>query len=122
MELIESSASVETIDERNSSFETESNVDNESTNVLRKHRIRKRKRELYRKIREQIYYYFSDSNLRHDKFMRKLTGVDSNQTTNDFDLNDSANVVLEEEPGTKPIQLNVFLKFNKIIVKHFYIL
>lgn len=115
MELIESSASVETIDERNSSFETESNVDNESTNVLRKHRIRKRKRELYRKIREQIYYYFSDSNLRHDKFMRKLTGVDSNQTTNDFDLNDSANVVLEEEPGTKPIQLNVFLKFNKII-------
>ncbi|CAG2114437.1 unnamed protein product, partial [Medioppia subpectinata] len=58
---------------------------------------RKRKKRLLNTIREQIEFYFSDANLRHDRFMRQLIGAE------DPDLK-----------GRQAVDLNEFLKFNKI--------
>ncbi|CAG2167559.1 unnamed protein product [Oppiella nova] len=58
---------------------------------------RKRKKRLLNGIREQIEFYFSDANLRHDRFMRQLIGAED-----------------PELRGRQCVPLNEFLKFNKI--------
>lgn len=47
-----------------------------STSSSKRSRARRRKKAHYAKIRDQIAYYFSDANLRHDRFMRSLAGVE----------------------------------------------
>ncbi|XP_021349315.1 la-related protein 7-like, partial [Mizuhopecten yessoensis] len=55
---------------------------------------RKRMKSLYNNIRDQVEFYFSDSNLHRDRFMKK--------------------VIAESEDGY--IDIGVFLNFNKIKV------
>ncbi|KAJ6216054.1 hypothetical protein RDWZM_010554 [Blomia tropicalis] len=88
-------------------------------NNNKKHRVRKRKRNLYRKIREQIGYCFSDANMRHDQLMRQETSVvEENVASEQYELA-WANTSLENAKpfylsGTRPITIRQLLTFRNI--------
>ncbi|KAI2808749.1 hypothetical protein RDWZM_005954 [Blomia tropicalis] len=75
----------------------ETNLKSNDTSIIES------KSELYRKIREQISYYFSDANLRYDKYLKKLINVIGFDDPTDGQLS-----------GTTCISLSLFLNFNKI--------
>ncbi|XP_050052828.1 la-related protein 7 [Dermacentor andersoni] len=63
-----------------------------STSKSEKRKVRRRKKKLFKSIRDQMEFYFSDANLRKDRYMNEL--------------------VMKDEEGY--VDLEVFLTFHKI--------
>ncbi|XP_075678567.1 uncharacterized protein LOC142645659 [Dermatophagoides pteronyssinus] len=59
--------------------------------------------DIYEKIRKQIGFYFSLSNIYYDKFMQRLIGIDLRKLNN-----------CKQDYEIYPVYLKEFLRFNKI--------
>ncbi|XP_046919990.2 la-related protein 7 homolog [Dermatophagoides farinae] len=74
--------------------------------------------DIYEKIRKQIGFYFSSSNIHYDKFMQRLIGISgqkSNDNHNNMEMDDNDNDDDEDHHyGIRPVHLKEFLRFNKI--------
>lgn len=76
-------------------------------------KIRKRKKQIFNLIRQQMEFYFSDANLSKDRFLKKLIVENPGALVNGYFDNLIYNIVLCFF-SIKEVPLEVFMTFNKI--------